>query len=68
MTTRDRILDAISTWHLFYDYPPSFRDIQQFAQLSSPSVVLYQLRRLRDEGKVRWVPRVARSVRLVGAA
>lgn len=65
---QQRVLLAIEVFNREHPYPPSIRDIQAAADLSSTSVVLWHLRALRARGLVDWTPGVARSIRLVKSA
>ncbi|MYI83469.1 MAG: hypothetical protein F4056_09385, partial [Chloroflexi bacterium] len=47
---QQRILDFLRAFLLEKDYPPSIRDIQQGCEISSTSVVDYNLKRLEERG------------------
>lgn len=49
------------------DYPPSIRDIQEGCQISSTSVVDYNLRKLEEKGLIRRDREVSRGIELLGA-
>lgn len=68
MPTRERVFAAINDYRIFYDYPPSLRDLCVFAQVKSTSSVRYHLDRLRAEGRITWDEGKTRTVRVVGAA
>jgi repressor LexA len=50
-----------------HDYPPSIRDIQLNCNISSTSVVDYNLRKLEEKGYIRRDREVSRGIELVGA-
>ena len=47
------------------DYPPSIRDIQQGCEISSTSVVDYNLKRLEERGYIRRDREVSRAIELL---
>jgi repressor LexA len=51
-----------------HDYPPSIRQIQEACQISSTSVVDYNLRILEREGYIRRDREVSRAIELLGRA
>ena len=64
-TRQDSILDFI---HQFVDsnqFPPSVRDIQAGCNLSSTSVVDYNLQILQREGFLRRRPEISRGIELL---
>ena len=50
-----------------HDYPPSIRDIQQGCNISSTSVVDYNLKRLEEKGLIRRDREVSRAIELLQA-
>ena len=51
-----------------HDYPPSIRDIQNGCDISSTSVVDYNLKRLEEKGFIRRDREVSRGIELLGGA
>lgn len=49
------------------DYPPSIRDIQEGCDISSTSVVDYNLRKLEEKGYIRRDREVSRGIEVLGA-
>ena len=49
------------------DYPPTIREIGLGCQISSTSVVNYNLKKLEDEGLINRNPRVSRGIQLTDA-
>ena len=64
---QQRILDFIRTFLEKHDYPPSIRDIQSGCEISSTSVVDYNLKALEARGLIRRDREVSRAIQLVGA-
>lgn len=50
-----------------HDYPPSIRDIQHGCEISSTSVVDYNLKRLEEKGFIRRDREVSRAIELLGS-
>ncbi|MCY4639996.1 MAG: transcriptional repressor LexA [Chloroflexi bacterium] len=50
------------------NYPPSIRDIQQGCDISSTSVVDYNLKKLEEKGRIRRDREVSRAIELLGAS
>ena len=65
---QNRILEVIREFVAEHAYPPSHRDIMQRADISSTSVVSYNLRRLRDFGLIDLPDAYGRALRLIGDA
>ena len=63
---QQRILDFIRTFLEKHDYPPSIRDIQSGCEISSTSVVDYNLKALEARGLIRRDREVSRAIQLVG--
>lgn len=61
-----RILEVIRGFIAEHHYPPSHRDIMRMADISSTSVVSYNLRRLRDFDLVELSDTYGRALRLIG--
>jgi repressor LexA len=62
---RQRILDFIQEFIDENGIPPTVRDIQRACDVSSTSVVDYNLHRLREEGYLNRRPEVARGIELL---
>jgi len=60
------ILSFIREFISQHDYPPSIRDIQEGCQISSTSVVDYNLKALERLGHIRRDREVSRAIELVG--
>jgi repressor LexA len=58
------ILDFISVFVEDHGYPPTLRDIQQACDISSTSVVDYNLNILQNEGHIRRSPDVSRGIQV----
>ena len=61
-----RILDFIRQFLQEHPYPPSVREIQWGCNISSTSVVDYNLRRLQRDGHIARSPEISRGIELVG--
>ncbi len=61
-----RIMKFISNFIEERHYPPTVRDIQFGCEVSSTSVVDYNLRILQREGHIKRTPEVSRSIELTG--
>lgn len=62
---QQRILDFLQAFLEEHDYPPSIRDIQQGCDISSTSVVDYNLKRLEEKGLIRRDREVSRAIELL---
>jgi len=62
---QQRILDFISEFIEEHDYPPSIRQIQQACDISSTSVVDYNLRILERQGHIRRDREVSRAIEVL---
>lgn len=62
---QQRILDFIREFIEEHDYPPSIRQIQQACDISSTSVVDYNLRILEREGHIRRDREVSRAIEVL---
>ena len=60
-----KIVSFIEQWFLDYDYAPSVRDIQIGCDISSTSVVQYNLDKLKSLGILKSHSEVSRSLRLI---
>ena len=60
-----RFLESFISEH---DYPPSIRDIQHGCDISSTSVVDYNLKRLEERGFIRRDREISRAIELLGGA
>ena len=63
---QDRILEYIREFMEDHQFPPTVRDIQGGCEISSTSVVDYNLHILQREGFLRRLPEVSRGIELVG--
>lgn len=63
---QQEILEFVREYHLDRSYMPSVREIQAACDISSTSVVDYNLRILEREGFVRRSPDISRGLELVG--
>ncbi|MPZ22291.1 MAG: repressor LexA [Dehalococcoidia bacterium] len=63
---QQRILQFIGDFIDEHDYPPSIRDIQIRCQISSTSVVDYNLKALERSGYIRRGREVSRAIEVVG--
>ena len=59
------ILEFLDTFITEHDYPPSIRDIQTGCNISSTSVVDYNLKRLEEKGYIRRDREVSRAIELL---
>jgi len=59
------ILEFLEAFILEHDYPPSIRDIQNGCDISSTSVVDYNLKRLEEKGYIRRDREVSRAIELL---
>ena len=62
---QQRILDYILEFIDEHDYPPSIRQIQQGCEISSTSVVDYNLRALERQGRIRRDREVSRAIEVM---
>lgn len=62
------ILRFLETFISEHDYPPSIRDIQHGCDISSTSVVDYNLKRLEEKGFIRRDREVSRAIELLGSS
>jgi repressor LexA len=67
-TKQQQILDFVREYHADRSYMPSVREIQSACEISSTSVVDYNLRLLEKQGYVRRSPDISRGLELVGIA
>ena len=63
---QQRILDFIREYLDQHDYPPTIREIGKAADISSTSVVKYNLERLHEKGYIERSEEVSRGLRLTG--
>lgn len=63
---QSQILAFLSTFLEEKDYPPSIRDIQIGCEISSTSVVDYNLRKLEEKGYIRRDREVSRGIEVLG--
>jgi repressor LexA len=61
-----QILDFLNRFLAEKDYPPSIRDIQDGCQISSTSVVDYNLKKLEDKGLIRRDREISRGIEILG--
>ena len=64
-TKQRRILEFIREFYHENGLPPTVRDIQKACEISSTSVVDYNLHILQREGHIRRMPEVARGIELL---
>ena len=64
---QQRILDFVGVFLTEHDYPPSIRDIQQGCDISSTSVVDYNLKRLEERGLIHRDREISRAIQLPGS-
>ena len=64
-TRQQRMLDFISEFLEEQGYPPTVRDIQNGCNVSSTSVVDYNLNILKREGRIRRAPDVSRGIEVL---
>ena len=62
---QERVLQFIGEFGEEHGYPPTVRDIQQACEISSTSVVDYNLRIIEREGHIRRSPEVSRGIELL---
>ncbi len=62
--TTTSVLQAIKTLTERHGIPPTVREIQAEAGLSSTSVVQYHLKALKRDGRVSYLPNKSRTVRV----
>ena len=65
---QELMLEFIGYFMAEHQYPPTVRDIQHGCEISSTSVVDYNLRILQREGHLRRDAEVSRGIELLGAA
>ena len=65
---QQNILNFIQDFMEEHQYPPTVRDIQNGCEVSSTSVVDYNLRKLQSMGYLRREPEVSRGIELMGDA
>ncbi len=65
---QQRILQFLHDFIEEKDYPPSIRDIQQGCEISSTSVVDYNLKKLEEKGHIRRDREVSRAIELLGGS
>lgn len=63
---QERILEFIKKFMSERTFPPTIRDIQTGCEISSTSVVDYNLQILQREGYLRRLPEVSRGIELLG--
>ena len=64
---QERMLEFIRQFRSEHSYPPSIREIQKACEISSTSVVDYNLHILQREGYIRRSPEVSRGLELIGS-
>ncbi len=62
---QQKILQFLEDFISDHDYPPSIRDIQNGCDISSTSVVDYNLKRLEEKGYIRRDREVSRAIELL---
>ena len=58
----EAVLDCIKSYWRLWGFSPSYRDIMRGLNISSPTVVAYQLALLERAGLIKTTPRVSRSI------
>ena len=64
---QENILTYIRAYHAEHRFMPSVRDIQEACNISSTSVVDYNLRILSRDGYIRRAPDISRGIELIGS-
>ena len=64
---QEKILNLIQEFLEEQGYPPTVRDIQYACDISSTSVVDYNLKILQKEGYIRRSPEISRGIEVLGA-
>ncbi len=64
---QEKILSLIQEFLEEQGYPPTVRDIQHACDISSTSVVDYNLKILQKEGYIRRSPEISRGIEVLGA-
>lgn len=64
--TRGKIYRFIRAYWKEHCIPPCIRDIQDGCDISSTSIVVYHLRKLRGEGLIDYIPASNRTIIIVG--
>jgi len=52
VTATERVLRVVREYIDLHGYAPSIRDVQEWADISSTSLVVYHLQKLEREGKL----------------
>lgn len=66
MTARDsEVLLVIKRFTAQYRHAPTIRELAKELDLSSTASVVSHLERLRDYGKIKWSPRMPRTIVVV---
>ncbi len=65
---QERILQFIGDFVDEHGFPPTVRDIQQACDISSTSVVDYNLNILQREGRIRRSPEISRGIEVLSGA
>jgi repressor LexA len=65
-TKQSKIFNFLKDFILEKDYPPSIRDIQNHCDISSTSVVDYNLKKLEEKGLIRRDKEISRGIELLG--
>jgi len=63
-----QVFDYVERFINCFNYPPSIRDIQEGCEISSTSVVYYNLHRLAEHGYLNVVPGISRGIVLTKRA
>lgn len=64
-TNHDILIDFIASYIQKHQYPPSTREMALHMDFRSVESIHRLLRTLRDEGRVTWEPRKARTLRIL---
>jgi len=61
------VLRAVAALQRQAGHPPTVREVQRWAGLSSPSIATYWLRAARDHGYLEWRADLSRTLRVTPA-
>ena len=60
------ILDFIKMYTEKKGYPPTRREIAEFLDIYSTSLVTYYLKKLETDGEIKIAPHTARGIKVIG--
>mgnify|MGYP005756530853 FL=1 len=61
----EEVYAAIDFYSREKGYSPSVRELRRMVQLGSTSTTMQYLYRLRDKGKVTWIPGKPRTIKII---